>query len=41
MKGLNNLGVIDKFLSVVSDEEPEIYELWNFRFKQYLEKDIK
>ena len=41
MKGLNNLGVIDEFLSVVIDEEPEIYELWNFRFKQYLEKDIK
>ena len=41
MKGLNNLGVLDEFLSVVNDENPEIYELWNFRFKQYLEKNIK
>jgi RIO-like serine/threonine protein kinase len=41
MKGLNNLGVLNEFLSVVSDEQPEVYELWNFRFKQYLEKNIK
>jgi len=41
MKGLNNLGVIDEFLSVVNEDQPETYELWNFRFKQYLEKDIK
>ena len=41
MKGLNNLGVLDEFLSVVSDENPEIYELWNLKFKQYLEGIIK
>lgn len=41
MKGLNNLGVLDEFLTVVSDENSEFYELWNFRFKQYLEKNIK
>lgn len=41
MKGLNKLGVLDEFLSVVSNEYPEIYKLWNFRFKQYLETDIK
>ena len=38
MKGLNNLGVLEEFLSVVRDENSEIYELWNFNFKQYLEK---
>ena len=41
MKGLNNLGVIDEFLSVVCDECPKIYELWNSKFKLYLEKNIK
>jgi len=41
MKGLNNLGVIDEFLAVVSDERPKTYELWNFKFNQYLEKNIK
>ncbi len=41
MKGLNHLGVLDEFLSVVRHEAPETYELWNFRFKQYLEKGIK
>jgi RIO-like serine/threonine protein kinase len=41
MKGLNNLGVIDKFLSVVKEDYPKTYELWNFNFKQYLEKGIK
>jgi len=41
MKGLNNLGVIDQFLSVVCDECHKTYELWNFRFSQYLEKNIK
>ncbi|MBU3114224.1 protein kinase [Clostridium lacusfryxellense] len=41
MKGLNNLGVIDEFLSVVQVERPKTYELWNFRFKQYLEENIK
>ena len=41
MKGLNNLGVLDEFLSVVNTENHEIYELWNFNFKQYLEKNIK
>ena len=41
MKGLNNLGVLDEFLSVVNDVDPEFYELWNFSFKQYLEKIIK
>lgn len=41
MKGLNNLGVINEFLSVVRDERPKTYELWNFRFKQYIEKNIK
>ncbi|MFT5872926.1 MAG: RIO-like serine/threonine protein kinase [Clostridium sp.] len=41
MKGLTHLGVLDEFLTVVCDEHPEIYELWNFRFKQYLEKNIK
>lgn len=41
MKGLNNLGVVDEFLSVVNHENPEIYELWNFKFKQYLEENIK
>ena len=41
MKGLKHLGVIDEFLSVVSDENPEIYKIWDFRFKQYLEKNIK
>ena len=41
MKGLNNLGVIDQFLSVVCDESHKTYELWNFRFSQYLEKNIK
>lgn len=41
MKGLYNLGVIDEFLSVIRDYYPETYELWNFSFKQYLEKGIK
>ncbi|MBU3143605.1 protein kinase [Clostridium sp. CF012] len=41
MKGLNNLGVLDEFLLVVRAESSEIYELWNFNFKQYLEKTIK
>ena len=41
MKGLKHLGVIDEFLSVVSEESPETYELWSCRFKQYLEKNIK
>ncbi|MBW9145621.1 protein kinase [Clostridium sp. CM028] len=41
MKGLNNLGVVDEFLSTVSDENPEIYKLWNLKFKQYLEETIK
>lgn len=41
MKGLNKLGVIDEFLSSVRDDYPETYELWNFSFKQYLEKGIK
>ncbi|MCY6371723.1 protein kinase [Clostridium ganghwense] len=41
MKGLNKLGVLDEFLSVVNNECPEIYELWNFRIKQYLDKGIK
>jgi len=41
MKGLNNLGVLDEFLSVVKAENFEIYELWNFSFSQYLEKNIK
>ena len=41
MKGLNNLGVVDQFLEVVCEERPKTFELWNFRFKQYLEKNIK
>jgi hypothetical protein len=41
MKGLYNLGVLDEFLSAVHAEYPETYELWNFSFKQYLEKGIK
>jgi RIO-like serine/threonine protein kinase len=41
MKGLNNLGVLDDFLSVVSALDSELYELWDFSFKQYLEKVIK
>ena len=41
MKGLNKLGVIDKFLSVVREDYPETYELWNFNFKQYLEQGVK
>ena len=41
MKGLNNLGVINQFLKVVCEERPKTFELWNFRFKQYLEKNIK
>lgn len=41
MKGLNNLGVLDEFLSVVSEVDSEFYELWNFNFKLYLEKTIK
>ncbi|WMJ80823.1 protein kinase [Clostridium sp. MB40-C1] len=41
MKGLNKLGVLDEFLSVVKEESPENYELWNSRIRQYLEKGIK
>jgi hypothetical protein len=41
MKGLYKLGVIDEFLSVVKDYCPKTYELWDFSFKQYLEKGIK
>lgn len=41
MKGLNNLGVLEEFLSVVKAENFEIYDLWNFSFSQYLEKNIK
>jgi RIO-like serine/threonine protein kinase len=41
MKGLNRLGVIEEFLSVVHQENFSLYKLWNFRFKQYLEKNIK
>jgi serine/threonine protein kinase len=41
MKGLNRLGVIEEFLSVVHQENFNLYKLWNFRFKQYLEKNIK
>jgi RIO-like serine/threonine protein kinase len=41
MKGLYKLGVLDEFLLVVRDYYPETYELWDFSFKQYLEKGIK
>ncbi|MGK0466772.1 MAG: serine/threonine protein kinase [Clostridium sp.] len=41
MKGLNRLGVIEEFLSVVHEVDFGFYKLWNFRFKQYLEKNIK
>lgn len=41
MKGLNRLGVIEEFLDLVRAQDFEIYKLWNFRFKQYLEKNIK
>ncbi|MGV8981990.1 protein kinase [Clostridium sp.] len=41
MKGLNNLGVLDEFLSVVSEVNSEFYELWDFNFNEYLKKIIK
>ena len=41
MKGLNNLGVVEEFLSVVSEKRPRTYKLWSYRFNQYLEKNIK
>jgi hypothetical protein len=41
MKGLYHLGVLHDFLTVVNIESPKTYELWNFRFKQYLETGIK
>ncbi|MCA1074908.1 protein kinase [Clostridium bowmanii] len=41
MKGLNNLGVLNEFLSVVSEVDPEFYKLWDSNFKQYLETTIK
>ena len=41
MKGLNKLGVIDDFLSVVREHYPATYKLWDFNFNQYLEKGIK
>ncbi|WP_373898622.1 protein kinase [Haloimpatiens sp. FM7315] len=41
MKGLSKINVLDEFLSVVKEEEPEFYELWDYRIKKYLELDIK
>lgn len=41
MKGLNKLGALDEFLAVVNDEYNEVYELWSFKMKQYLEEGIK
>ena len=41
MKGLNNLGVIDEFLSVVSEKRPKTYKFWSFKFNQYLKENIK
>nr|WP_278320915.1 hypothetical protein [Clostridium tetanomorphum] len=41
MKGLNNLGVLDDFLTVVKNEHKAFYKLWNFRINQYLDKGIK
>ncbi|MGH4139987.1 protein kinase [Clostridium sp.] len=41
MKGLNNLGVLDQFLLVVSEIDTEFYELWDSSFKQYLENNLK
>lgn len=41
MKGLNRLGVLEEFLTTVRTQDPEIYKLWDFRFKQYLQKNIK
>lgn len=41
MKGLNKLGVLDEFLSVVKEESPETYELWNYKIQQYFQKGIK
>lgn len=41
MKGLNKLGALEEFLSVIKDESYETYVLWNSRIKQYLDQGIK
>ncbi|WP_035291006.1 hypothetical protein [Clostridium sp. KNHs214] len=41
MKGLNKIGVLGDFLKVVKEEEMEYYNLWNFRIKRYLDRNIK
>ncbi|MFD3156299.1 protein kinase [Haloimpatiens sp. FM7330] len=41
MKGLNKLGALDEFLSVVKDEKPDVYEFWNLKIREYLDKGIK
>ncbi|WP_315116006.1 serine/threonine-protein kinase [uncultured Clostridium sp.] len=41
MKGLNKLGVLDKFLEVVKDEYGELYDEWNSKMERYLETGIK
>ncbi|NEZ46956.1 protein kinase [Clostridium niameyense] len=41
MKGLNKLGVLDKFLNQVKKENKKYYKQWNVRIKRYLQKGIK
>lgn len=37
-KGLNKLGVLDSFLSVVKEEKPDLYRKWNKKINNYLEE---
>lgn len=41
MKGLNKLGVLEKFLAVVNEEDSEVYKDWRFRMDRYLSTGIK
>jgi RIO-like serine/threonine protein kinase len=39
-KGLYKLGVLDKFMSIVKEENPKFYNQWNKKLEEYLnEKD--
>lgn len=41
MKGLNKRGVLDEFLNVVKQEQPDYYDFWNYKIRRYLENNIK
>ena len=40
-KGLYNLGVLDSFLEILNDKEPELYKKWSPRVNKYISKIYK